>query len=63
MKSKLLLFLLLSSFALLGQYQYEVTTLIPENANIIDDGLAIDENGVLYGAYWGIWDKDENLKY
>jgi len=50
-------FLLLfgASSKLFAQFEYEVTTLIPENSNIIDDGLAIDEQGTLYGSYWGIW--------
>ena len=51
----LLCFLILSSFAFTQQYQYEVSTLIPQNSNIIDDGLTIDENGTLYGSYWGVW--------
>lgn len=37
------------------QFQYEVSTLIPQDAHLIDDGLALDENGTLYGSYWGIW--------
>lgn len=55
MKNILLLFFLCSAWVAFGQYQYEVTTLIPENSNIIDDGLTLDENGTLYGSYWGIW--------
>lgn len=40
---------------LLAQEQYVVTTLLPENSNHLDDGLAMDENGTIYGSYWGIW--------
>ena len=58
MKMQLMLIpclLMLASFAFAQEYQYEVTTLIPEDAHIIDDGLTIDEAGVIYGSYWGIW--------
>lgn len=37
------------------EYTYHVTTLIPANAHLIDDGIALDESGNLYGSYWGIW--------
>ena len=43
------------SYTVDAQYQYSVSTLIPQNSNIIDDGLALDEQGTLYGSYWGIW--------
>lgn len=36
-------------------YRYEVRTLLEESSHIIDDGLCLDENGTLYGSYWGIW--------
>ncbi|MEL7119791.1 MAG: T9SS type A sorting domain-containing protein [Bacteroidota bacterium] len=36
-------------------YTYSVSTLLPEASHIIDDGLCLDEKGVLYGSYWGIW--------
>lgn len=58
MKMQLMLtpcLLMLASFAFAQEYQYEVTTLIPEDAHIIDDGLTIDEAGIIYGSYWGIW--------
>ncbi|MCG8328988.1 MAG: hypothetical protein MI974_14945 [Chitinophagales bacterium] len=58
MKTQLMLLfylLMLTPFAFTQEYQYEVTTLIPQDAHIIDDGLTIDESGVIYGSYWGIW--------
>jgi len=55
MTIRLTLLSLIFPLILFGQYDYEVTTLIPEGSNIVDDGLANDENGIVYGAYWGIW--------
>lgn len=38
-----------------GQTVFGVQTLIPQGSNQIDDGIDIDENGVMYGSFWGIW--------
>lgn len=51
----LFIYFLMATTCLSAQYEYVVTTLIPENTHVIDDGLAIDENGTVYGSYWGIW--------
>ncbi|NRA47732.1 MAG: hypothetical protein HRU12_01245 [Phaeodactylibacter sp.] len=55
MKMILLLLSCLALSSLYGQHAYSVSTLIPENARVLNDGLAIDEEGTVYGSYWGIW--------
>ena len=44
-----------STFLNAHNYSYSVSTLLPEASHIIDDGLCLDEQGILYGSYWGIW--------
>ncbi|MEM6261993.1 MAG: hypothetical protein AAGI38_05760 [Bacteroidota bacterium] len=53
--SPLLILLFLLSNPLFAQYTYEVSTLLPQNSNLVDDGLCVDKNGNLYGSYWGVW--------
>ena len=47
---------LLAGGGLFGQsYQYTVSTVLPENTHLFDDGICLDEEGNLYGSYWGVW--------
>lgn len=36
-------------------YNYTVSTLLPENTGLFDDGICLDAAGNLYGSYWGVW--------
>ena len=38
-----------------AQFTYTVSTLLPEDSHLLDDGLCLDAQGHLYGSYWGIW--------
>ena len=59
--SSFLLSLWVLSFVLVWEgtsaqsYSYTVSTLIPANTHLLDDGICLDEKGVIYGSYWGIW--------
>lgn len=48
-------FFTLGHHSLWAQYDYSVSTLLPESSQLLDDGICLDENGNLYGSYWGIW--------